>query len=139
MALFSPNNRELATSWVTLQNLVVDAGGQAISLCVTDNEDSHWSVKTLGVQSGVAETPTVSGDGISVFPNPAESEFFVRNANAHPALITVYDAIGRSVATANVAATSTSTIDIASLARGSYVVVCQVGDRVVTRRINKVQ
>ncbi|MFI5201028.1 MAG: T9SS type A sorting domain-containing protein [Candidatus Kapaibacterium sp.] len=137
MALFSPNGKELATTWVTLPRLVIDAGGQAISLCVTDNEDSHWSVKTLGAESGVAEAPTVTGDGISIYPNPAESEFFVRNTNAHPALITLYDAIGRNVASANVGAASTSTIDIAQLVRGSYVVVCQVGDRIVARRLDK--
>jgi hypothetical protein len=139
MALFSPNSNELATSWVRLPRFVIDVDGKTLSLCVTDNEDSHWAVKTLGVQSDVAESPIVSGDEISVYPNPTDREFFVRNTNAHPALITVYDAIGRNVASANVGAASTSTIDIASLARGSYVVVCQVGDRVVLRRINKVQ
>ncbi len=136
-ALFLPNTTQLATSWVTLPRFVLNIGKQAISLCVTDNEDSHWSVKTLGAQSGVTEAPTAAGDGISIYPNPAESEFFVRNTNAHPALITLYDAIGRNVASANVGAASTSTIDIASLARGSYVVVCHVGDRMVVRRLDK--
>ena len=143
MALFSPNNNELATSWVTLPRFVIDAGGKALSLCVTDNEDSHWAVKTLGAVSGVApqRAPTTrestTQDEISIYPNPAENEFFVRNTNTHPALITVYDAVGRSVATANVGAASTSTIDIASLARGTYVVVCQIGDHMAVRRLDK--
>ncbi|MFI5201029.1 MAG: T9SS type A sorting domain-containing protein [Candidatus Kapaibacterium sp.] len=136
-ALFLPNTTQLATSWVTLPRFVLDIGKQAVSLCVTDNEDSHWSVKTLGAESGVAEAPTNAEDGISIYPNPAESEFFVRNTNANPALITLYDAIGRNVASANVGAASTASIDIESLARGSYVVVSHVGDRMMVRRLDK--
>lgn len=139
IALFYPHSLNLATSWVTLPRFVIDEGGHALSLCVTDNEDSHWAVKTLGAQSGVAESPAIVEDGISIYPNPVENEFFVRNMNAHPGLITVYDAIGRTVATANVGEGTTSTIDIASLARGSYVVVCHVGDRMVVRRLDKDQ
>ncbi len=137
-ALFLPNTTLLATSWVTLPRFVIDVGGKSLSLCVTDNEDSHWAVKTLGAQSGVAprRAPTTR-DEISIYPNPAESEFFVRNANAHPVRITMYDAIGRTVATADVGAASTGTINIESLPRGSYVVVCQEGDRMVVRRLDK--
>ena len=138
-ALFSPNKNELATSWVTLPRFVIDVGGKVLSLCVTENEDSHWAVKTLGAQSWAARTPRATGDGISIYPNPAESAFFVQNTNAHPALITLYDAIGRTVTTANVGAASTNAINIASLPPGSYVVVCQVGDRAVVRRLDKLR
>jgi len=142
-ARFLPNTTQLATSWVTLPRFVLDIGKQAVSLCVTDNEDSHWAVKTLGAESGVApqSAPTTrestTQDEISIYPNPAENEFFVRNTNAHSARITVYDAIGRTVASANISAATTGTIDIAQLARGSYVVVCQVGDHMVVRRLDK--
>jgi hypothetical protein len=137
MALFLPNTSQLATSWVTMPRLVVDAGGQSTSLCVTDNEDSHWAVKTLGEESGVAELSATEGDGISIYPNPAQSDFFVRNMNAKSALITVYDAIGRDVALVTVGAGSTTTVNIESLAWGSYIVVCKVGDYVVTHLLSK--
>ncbi len=137
MALFSPNTSQLATTWVELPSFVIEESGHSLSFCVTDNEDSHWAVKTLGAQSGVAESAVSTGDGIFVYPNPAESGFFIRNTNMDPAQITVYDAIGRCAATASVGAGSTSSIDIESLPQESYVVVCQIGDRVVTRRIVK--
>ena len=53
--------------------------------------------------------------------------------------IVMYDVIGRQVASGNVLPASTGSIDIASLAQGSYVLVCHIGDRIITRRINKVQ
>ncbi len=139
-ALFDPNSAQLATSWVTLPRFIVDAGGQSLSLCVTENEDSHWAVKSLGAQSGVAGTPVATTrDEISIYPNPAENELFVRNTNAHLALISIYDAIGRSVASASARAASTTPIDIQSLPRGSYIVVAQMGDRIVTMRLSKTQ
>ncbi len=52
-AIFTPNNSGLASSWVMLPQLLIVAGGQTISLCVAENEDSHWAVKTLGASSGV--------------------------------------------------------------------------------------
>ena len=53
-ALFQPNSQQLATTWVSLPRLTMIVGGQKLSLCVTDNEDNHWAVKTLGILSGVA-------------------------------------------------------------------------------------
>jgi Secretion system C-terminal sorting domain len=139
-ALFRPASTQLATSWVELPNLVIDVGTQSFSLCVTDNEDNHWAIKTLGTLSGVAEpTPLSEGDGISIYPNPAEDELFVQNTNESGTQIVIYDAIGRSVVTGNVLSSSTTSIDIASLARGSYVLVCHIGDRMITRRISKIQ
>ncbi len=141
-ALFRPSSSQLASSWVQLSSLTLEVGGQAISLCVTDNEDNHWAVKTLGVQSGV--TPLTQplpkgGEELEVFPNPASDELFVKNDDVLPASIAIYDVIGREVASGNVLAGSTGSINIAGLAQGSYVLVGHIGDRVTTFRVNKVQ
>ncbi len=118
-ALFLPDSTQLATGWVELPSLVIDIGSQPLSLCVTDNEDNHWSVKTLGVMSGVTEVPVITQD-ISVYPNPAEDELFVRNANEFPLSIEMYDAIGREVLSATGASSSTTTLATQSLQNGVY-------------------
>jgi hypothetical protein len=137
-ALFRPSSNQLSSSWVMLPSLTIYVGGQAISLCVTDNEDNHWAVKTLGVQSGVTEVPSVSQD-ITVFPNPTGDDLFVKNDDVLPASIIIYDVIGREVAIGNVLAGSTGSINIAGLALGSYVLVGHIGGRVTTFRVNKVK
>jgi hypothetical protein len=139
-ALFRPHTTQLATSWVELPNLVIDVGSQSFSLCVTDNEDNHWAIKTLGILSGVAEPATpLIGDGISIYPNPAGDALFVQNTTESGTQIVIYDAIGRSVATGNVLPASEASIDISSLASGSYLLVCHIGDRTVIRNISKIQ
>jgi hypothetical protein len=138
MALFRPHYTQLGTSWVEMPSLVVDVGSKPLSLCVTDNEDNHWAVKTLGELSGVAEPEKQLADEISVYPNPAGNELFVRNTNDISTAITMYDAIGRMIAATSVPPASTTSIDIGSLSRGSYLMVCHLGDSVVTKRVNKV-
>jgi N-acetylneuraminic acid mutarotase len=121
--LFQPTGQNLATSWVELPNLVMNVSGKNISLCVTDNEDNHWAVKTLGVLSGVAGEGTGGTSALQefvIYPNPAEDELFVRNAGEQSAAITLYDAIGRIVGTGNADAESTATLDTHSLASGVY-------------------
>jgi hypothetical protein len=119
MAIFQSNNDQPATSWVLLPLLVLDAGCPSIALSVTDNEDNHWSVKTLGIQSGVTEVPVIAKD-ISIYPNPAEDELFVQNSNEFPVSIEMYDAIGREVLSATGASSSTTTIATQSLQDGVY-------------------
>lgn len=139
-ALFRPRSTQLATSWVQLPNLVIDIGSQSLPLCVTDNEDNHWAIKTLGILSSVEEPKVLpAGDGISIYPNPAGNALFVQNTNERGTQIVIYDAIGRSVATGNVLPASTATIDISSLASGSYLLVCHFGDCIVIRNISKIQ
>jgi hypothetical protein len=139
-ALFAPVATQPSTTWVALPSLVIDAGGQAFSLCVGNDEDNHWAVKTLGSSSGVTlPAPLPEGDGISVYPNPVGDALFVQNANAVPISIELYDAIGRSVMTGNVLTSSTASMDISLLAPGSYVLVCHIGDLTIVRRISKVE
>ncbi len=137
-ALFRPKSSVLATSWVTMSQLLIRIGNQMSSLCVTDNEDNHWAVKTLGEPSGVTEIPPPDNN-ISIYPNPAGDELFVQNTNESGTQIVIYDALGRSVATGSVLPLSTATIDISSLASGSYLFVCHIGNRTITRNISKIQ
>ncbi len=125
-ALFSPISTQLATGWVELPSLVIDIGSQQLLLCVTDNEDNHWSVKTLGVLSRVAErgtggTPALQGgEELEIYPNPAEDELFIQNPNEFSLSIEIYDAIGREVLSATGAPASTTTIATQSLQDGVY-------------------
>ena len=120
-ALFLPDSTQLATGWVELPSLTIDIGGQQLSLCVTDNEDNHWSVKTLGTLCVVNPlTQPLPQRGALVYPNPAEDELFVRNANEFPLSIEMYDAIGREVLSATGAPASTTSIATQPLQDGVY-------------------
>ncbi len=126
-ALFMPAKAELATTWVTLPRFAIEVGGQALSLCVSDNEDSHWSVKTLGEQSDVTMAPEANRDGrsphdLTVYPNPAANQLFLHNPLDHAMEVTIYDAIGRVELSTEVPALSTGTVSLASLPRGTYLV-----------------
>ena len=118
-ALFRPRTDQLATSWVTLAALEMQVGGQQVSLCVTDNEDSHWSVKSLGVQSGVSESSLLN-EKFYLYPNPAENELTFENSGPNEAAVTIYDAIGRVVVRASVAAGITGALDMHSIPSGVY-------------------
>lgn len=93
-ALFKPNEDEPATSWVELPGLTLVAGGQNLSICVSDDEDNHWAVKTLGVLSDVSEVPSIT-QYISIYPNPADGTVWVSSSQDLGAVtIMVYDMLG---------------------------------------------
>jgi photosystem II stability/assembly factor-like uncharacterized protein len=93
-ALFTPNQDEPATSWVQLPDLTLVAGGQNIPICVGDDEDNHWAVKTLGMESGVAEVPS-STQNLSIYPNPADGNAWIYSSEDLGAVtIEVYDMLG---------------------------------------------
>ena len=83
---------------------MIDVGNQSIPLCVTDNEDNHWAVKTLGVLSGVTEVPQPI-QNISVYPNPANGNVWIyASDDLGTVTIMVYDMLGveRSSMQANI-------------------------------------
>ncbi len=123
MALFRPRSTQLATTWVELPSLVIDAGSQALSLCVTDNEDNHWAVKTLGVLSGVAGTQPLMQLALSIYPNPAEDaiQIYLNDPNSSPISYQVVDVLGTVRAAGEVSGTSL-TLDVQTLANGLYYV-----------------
>ncbi len=93
-AIFKPNQNQLATSWVGLPRLGLFAGGQNLGFCVTDNEDHHWAVQTLGASSRVDEVPTTDRD-ISVYPNPADGNVWISSSDdLGEVTIEVYDMLG---------------------------------------------
>ncbi len=94
IALFQPNQDQLSTSWVQLPRLTIDENGQHLSFCVTDNEDNHWAVQTLGAESGVAEVPAIA-QSISIYPNPAEGSVWVNSSSdLGEVTIEIYDMLG---------------------------------------------
>lgn len=113
-AIFQPNGSALVSSWITLPDLVLIAGGETISLCIGQNEDSHWSVKTLGT-SGVAsaQNPTTT---FSIFPNPAADKVTIFTTSNHHAHFTISDPLGRSY----VLPQNGNVLDISSLPSGVY-------------------
>jgi hypothetical protein len=103
-ALFQPNQDQPATTWVELPRFVLKAGGQNIGLCVSGDEDNHWSVTSLGAQSVVTDAPAIV-ETLSIYPNPSEGNVWV-NASSDVGAVTieVYDMIGqeRSVIQASI-------------------------------------
>lgn len=93
-AIFQPANDMLATTWVELPALTIDICGQTLSPCITDNEDNHWAVKTLGTQSGVTEVPAPL-QTISLYPNPADGNVWIySNNDLGNVTIVTYDMLG---------------------------------------------
>jgi photosystem II stability/assembly factor-like uncharacterized protein len=137
--LFLPSHERLATSDVSLANLVMNIGTQAIAPCVVQDEDQHWSVKVL-VADGVNEAESASQqNSLSIYPNPAGDELFVQNSNSLPVSITLYDVIGRAVLSANAVGSSTTTFEMQVLPSGSYMLVGHIGDSVITKLLSKIR
>ncbi len=135
-ALFRPTSNQLATTWVELPSLVFDIGTQTLSLCVTDNEDNHWAVKTLGVESGVS-TFTLPSEDIRFYPNPASNELYVQNASSDRISVMVYDEIGRIMMSISVEPSATNSISLESLPSGPYFFVSNANGHTETRCITK--
>jgi hypothetical protein len=139
IAVFMPAYAQLETSDVTLTNFIMDIGNQTVAPCVTDDEDQHWSVKVL-VTDGVSEAENSTlENSLAIYPNPAGDELFVQNSNELPVSITLYDAIGRAVLSANAMGSSTTTLEIQELPSGSYMLVWHIGDNVITKRVSKIR
>ena len=81
---------------------------------------------------------TALGEGIQLFPNPAQDQLTVKGLNSDDVEITVFDALGRKV-------TMTSTIngqgnvqfDLSTLDRGGYVMNIHRGEKVSTYQFFK--
>ena len=94
IAIFQPTNTSLATTWVTMTSLELTIAGKNESLCVTDNEDNHWSLKTLGAPNSVSELPNLEFQ-LSLYPNPANGNVWMSsNQDLGPATIEIYDLLG---------------------------------------------
>ena len=99
-----------------------------------------WSASTMfadimmifsDTPSGVKEVKIGGGEGISVYPNPVESELRV---SAQCASIEVFDFAGQKVASVNDA----STVDMSALAAGIYLVKATTADgKTATKKIVK--
>ncbi len=120
-ALFTPHTTELATSWVELPVLTLTVGGDVLSLCTSENEDSHWSVKGLGALSEVSSTEKTLATA-RIWPNPVSGEIFVENSGPAAAHMEIYDALGRDVASGSIPRTSTASFDLRELPGGVYFV-----------------
>ncbi|HEY3876069.1 MAG TPA: kelch repeat-containing protein, partial [Candidatus Kapabacteria bacterium] len=73
-ALFRPKTELIASVWINLSNLSLITGSQTTALCVTDDEDNHWAVKTLGTEAGV-HTSSAFTSTLSEVPNPVSTEY----------------------------------------------------------------
>lgn len=129
IALFRPRSTQLATSWVQLPDFVVDVSGHALSLCVTDNEDSHWSIKTLGELSGVVGASQSMQQNISIYPNPASgvAEISFINPTYAPVSYAVLDALGQTREQGEVFGNSLS-LDVSRLVPGVYFIRATSGE-----------
>jgi hypothetical protein len=131
-ALFRPKTTAVAASWIALTKLLVTIGTRQYALCVTENEDNHWAVKTLGEPVDAVRNEATAKD-ITIYPNPAENEIMIANPNRSDVTIELYDAIGRSLLTKNIPGTSNGTIDLEGWASGPYFIVARIGGKTETR------
>ena len=134
-AIFQPVAKELATSWVSLPRLVLEIGSSRVSLCVTQNEDSHWSVKDLGA-SGVEASPA-SNDDITLYPNPASANVSIASSRVlGDVRIQVYDILGvlRNNFEANLGSQAPISFPLPEAA-GVYAIVVRSGEQVYNLRV----
>lgn len=82
----------------------------------SENASINNLIGAVGVENNVADNT------ISLFPNPAQSIAIVDTRNLQADVIEIYDLSGRIVLQSNPSAQSYSTIDISSLAEGTYIV-----------------
>lgn len=89
------------------------------------------------------EAPVVVGEedvealGFVLFPNPTASKVNLAFGDAFKGdiTLTLTDAIGRTIQVVKVKATQNATIDLSSVANGSYMLTIASDDKVVTRKI----
>ncbi|HZK75877.1 MAG TPA: T9SS type A sorting domain-containing protein [Candidatus Kapabacteria bacterium] len=94
-AIFDVTGSQLATSWVELSRFIMEAGGRSIGLCVSENEDSHWAVKTLGASSVVAGTPPTMRNQFFLYPNPSDGNVWITSSeDMGEVTIEVYNMLG---------------------------------------------
>ncbi|HEY3874933.1 MAG TPA: T9SS type A sorting domain-containing protein [Candidatus Kapabacteria bacterium] len=135
-ALFRPRSTAVGASWITLSQLLLTIGKENYALCVTENEDNHWAVKTLGEPVDAVADEPVSKD-ITIYPNPAMDEIMIGNPNGSEVAIEMYDAIGRKLLSTKVASNDVITIDISRFSEGTYFVRSHVGQNTILYKVNK--
>lgn len=135
MALFRPTANELATTWVSLPRLLLDLGNSSVSLCVTQNEDSHWSVKDLGA-SGVEPVPAPDGS-LTLYPNPANGNVWISSsADLGKVWVQVYDMLGIECSTSVMSIQNSEPMELAlPRAAGVYTIVVRSGEKVYNLRV----
>ncbi|HWF44636.1 MAG TPA: T9SS type A sorting domain-containing protein [Candidatus Kapabacteria bacterium] len=124
------------TTRIALASLTFHLANESVSPCIANTEDNHWVIAVNAVSS--VEAQDVASP-IEVFPNPADRDFFIGNAEANSVSFALYDALGREVASGTALPNSTRTVTIEPLPSGSYVLVIHAGEGTMTRRINKLR
>ena len=118
-----------------------EAGALAYRLKQVDTDGTFEYTPTVEVGRSLPERMALLGN----YPNPFRASTTLRYAlpEGGPVTLTVYDVLGRRVATLvdreQAAGRYTATFDGRRLASGAYFVRLQSGDRVQTRRVQLVR
>ncbi len=139
-ALFRPKTTRIATSWVRLPTLILQVGDQQLSLCTTDNEDSHWAIKTLGVQSGVSplliNAGTLNINWIRVSGDQLRIGYTVSGIEYADVQFQLFDLLGREVCNTSAQALQSSVVlNVQGDASGVYFLRLSAGNRTTTQKI----
>ena len=120
-----------ATSAALSSPIGVTADGWG-RIYIADYGNSVVRLVTQG-NTGVSSVNTLA-QGIKIYPNPASGNITVEIAGAANASIIVNDMLGNLVATAN-ADTTTTTINLANMPAGNYIVKVVNGDKTYVNKI----
>ncbi|MBK9191478.1 MAG: T9SS type A sorting domain-containing protein [Crocinitomicaceae bacterium] len=91
--------------------------GGVYEVTITDNNGCEYVISNVLVGSSVGITETNSG--ISIYPNPAKSEFVLQLKDEKNVTLNLHDASGKIILTQST--NKTVTIDISKMASGVYV------------------
>jgi len=77
------------------------------------------------------------GNGITIYPNPAKQQFFIKNASfSNLERVTIYDVSGRLISDIDVSGTSrTKTINLKNTSKGIYFVNIHSGPNFITKKL----
>lgn len=136
--VFLPGTERLASTWVSLSMLTLQIGSKTVPVCVSANEDSHWSVKVLGTD-GVTSPPNETG-ALSVQSVQFENGMIVLAyhdslINPRPLHADVFDILGRKVISEEIGYSSSPTILDHRLAKGAYYIRLSDGQSTVFQRV----
>ncbi|HEX5317226.1 MAG TPA: T9SS type A sorting domain-containing protein [Candidatus Kapabacteria bacterium] len=136
--VFLPGTERLASTWVSLSMLTLQIGSETVPVCVSANEDSHWSVKVLGtdgVTSPPNETGVLSVQSVRFENGMILLAYHDSLINPRPLRADVFDILGRRVISEEIGYSSSPTILNQRLANGVYYIRLSDGHSTVFQRV----
>ncbi len=108
--------------------------------CIAINE--RWGHVTLGSTGGpdcfvLSVDENTLNQAVSLYPNPANEKFEVRNDNQFPLSIALYDILGNKVKSVENSQLKKQTFSLSGLNSGVYLVEIKSGDQRIVKKLIK--